>query len=775
MTKRRIATSLLITALLVTMTPFCAFGASYTQATYNKAVQNAANANAAYNNAAASLNNAQNSLNSARQVERDKNNAYTRAANAKSSMENELNTNDELKAAKNNVTEKQTAADAAQNNADTANDYPAKYSAGALSEAQVNAETAAAGLATALTLKTNAQEALAEKQEDFNEKKSAYEEALANHADELENDPTYKAAKKRVSDAEDSVDSATALVAEKQAALDTLGKDFLESKAQIYTFASLREECLSAASLADYVDTEEFNTYVNYCLEPENIQKSIDFMKECNVIRASQEPSVGVLPVSYDYMIASIFGNAFAGYGMSQGNGHIFVTDCPSINLGENIAFGYKNSDPFNGLYYREKVIFLARQQGATDVESILPIFNEVEAESIANGHTFHTIYTDKNAFIEENIVGPANDTNHNSIGHYENIIDTDYKAMGFAYAGEIGRAEQTFGSDYKYIKVEPYYDENGIRQTRKRVNLETVTVDVFEQQFSEFKNAREAALADAKITLKSAQSELTSAKAALKEAEDNFQSTGSQELAAAKAAYENAETALTSAQLDLDAANTAYDAAVSEKNTADAELKDQSDNAHYWQEAEAANSALDKANNELTAAINERNDIERRIRAKYPEATNFDSSKAAYNAAVTARITAENRYKAAEAEYNRSYTAKASADAEAADQERNAYMWRNQPLTIKITANTLGAAKGSLTAKWKKLSSANQKKISGIQIQVSTKKNFKDAKTYTSGKATVQKKITKLKKKTSYYVRIRVYKGKNYGPWSAVKKIKTK
>ena len=188
MTKRKIAASLLITVLLVTMTPLGAFGASYTQATYNKAVQNAANANAAYNNAAASLNNAQISLNSARQVERDKNNAYTRAANAKSSMENELNTNAELKAAKNNVTEKQTAADAAQNNADTANDYPAKYSAGALSEAQVNAETAAAGLATALTLKTNAQEALAEKQEDFNEKKSAYEEALAIHADELEND-----------------------------------------------------------------------------------------------------------------------------------------------------------------------------------------------------------------------------------------------------------------------------------------------------------------------------------------------------------------------------------------------------------------------------------------------------------------------------------------------------------------------------------------------------------------------------------------------------------
>ena len=93
----------------------------------------------------------------------------------------------------------------------------------------------------------------------------------------------------------------------------------------------------------------------------------------------------------------------------------------------------------------------------------------------------------------------------------------------------------------------------------------------------------------------------------------------------------------------------------------------------------------------------------------------------------------------------------------------------------------SLKASKKSFTVKWK----AQKTQTTGYQVQYCMKKNFKKgAKTTTVGKnKTVSKKITKLGKKKTYYVRIRTYKtvkvnGKNtkmYSGWSAAKKVKTK
>ena len=93
----------------------------------------------------------------------------------------------------------------------------------------------------------------------------------------------------------------------------------------------------------------------------------------------------------------------------------------------------------------------------------------------------------------------------------------------------------------------------------------------------------------------------------------------------------------------------------------------------------------------------------------------------------------------------------------------------------------SLKAAKKSFTVKWK----AQKTQTTGYQVQYCLKKNFKNgAKTTTVGKnKTVFKKVKKLSKKKTYYVRIRTYKmvkvkGKNtkfYSGWSAVKKVKTK
>lgn len=77
---------------------------------------------------------------------------------------------------------------------------------------------------------------------------------------------------------------------------------------------------------------------------------------------------------------------------------------------------------------------------------------------------------------------------------------------------------------------------------------------------------------------------------------------------------------------------------------------------------------------------------------------------------------------------------------------------------------------------RWKK----QTKQTKGYQIQYSTNKTLKRAKTTTINQAeTTSMTISKLKKKKTYYVRIRTYKivkGKRYSSgWSKIKKIKTK
>ena len=92
-----------------------------------------------------------------------------------------------------------------------------------------------------------------------------------------------------------------------------------------------------------------------------------------------------------------------------------------------------------------------------------------------------------------------------------------------------------------------------------------------------------------------------------------------------------------------------------------------------------------------------------------------------------------------------------------------------------------VSSGKKSFTAKWSK----QKTQTTGYQVQYSLKKNFKSrAKTATIGKAkTTAKKVTGLKKKKTYYVRVRTYKkvkinGKKtklVSAWSSVKKVKTK
>ena len=92
-------------------------------------------------------------------------------------------------------------------------------------------------------------------------------------------------------------------------------------------------------------------------------------------------------------------------------------------------------------------------------------------------------------------------------------------------------------------------------------------------------------------------------------------------------------------------------------------------------------------------------------------------------------------------------------------------------------TVSSLSAASKAFTVKWKKQAT----QTTGYQIQYATNSKFTSGvKTVTVSKnTTTSKKITKLKAKKTYYVRIRTYKTvsgkKYYSSWSGYKKIKTK
>ena len=86
----------------------------------------------------------------------------------------------------------------------------------------------------------------------------------------------------------------------------------------------------------------------------------------------------------------------------------------------------------------------------------------------------------------------------------------------------------------------------------------------------------------------------------------------------------------------------------------------------------------------------------------------------------------------------------------------------------------SLKSTKKAITASWKRVSA------SGYELQCSTSKKFDTSlKKYELSSGSVSKKITRLKSKKRYYVRVRAFKTVNgkkiYSAWSAVKSLKCK
>ena len=93
-----------------------------------------------------------------------------------------------------------------------------------------------------------------------------------------------------------------------------------------------------------------------------------------------------------------------------------------------------------------------------------------------------------------------------------------------------------------------------------------------------------------------------------------------------------------------------------------------------------------------------------------------------------------------------------------------------------KLTIRKPYRAKKAVTARWKKLSKKNKKKVQGIEIQIKGQGTDKIVK---AGKGKASKKIKNLKKKKTYKVRVRTYKMvgnvKHVSKWSKFRKVKTR
>lgn len=111
-------------------------------------------------------------------------------------------------------------------------------------------------------------------------------------------------------------------------------------------------------------------------------------------------------------------------------------------------------------------------------------------------------------------------------------------------------------------------------------------------------------------------------------------------------------------------------------------------------------------------------------------------------------------------------------------------YNYKTQPVETNISVTAPGQIpfldvysykKKTMNVDW-----VNDEEADGYQIQYATDKKFKSAKTITiTSWLTDSKRISKLKSKKRYYVRIRAYKksakGNIYGKWSKVKSCKVK
>lgn len=241
-------------------------------------------------------------------------------------------------------------------------------------------------------------------------------------------------------------------------------------------------EVLNNSKYASYTHKGELNDATNL----DNMRNSFDFIRQCNDLRLKEgnDPQNGELLKTLkitDYMMATA--QADANYSA------VNIEHAEQFGIGENLSWGY--SDPFSGWYDMEKQQYLS---GSTD-----------------------------------------------GVGHYLNIVDSDYGITGFAI-----------------VKGGAYGIEHGQTFLWDSDDSNAMTVDEYERRFMEYYNKVTAEAEKLIPEYYQAESDLTTAKLNSSEFEEEYNKSVSEkqkvteELSSQKQELLSVEKKLSEIQQDI-------------------------------------------------------------------------------------------------------------------------------------------------------------------------------------------------------------------------------
>nr|MCR5202330.1 PT domain-containing protein [Lachnospiraceae bacterium] len=303
---------------------------------------------------------------------------------------------------------------------------------------------------------------------------------------------------------------------------------------------------------------------------------------------------------------------------------------------------------------------------------------------------------------------------------------------------------------------------ESGNTEEMTELEAAKDKIEELEKDLSAAEKAQEEAEADA-AAAKEAQASAEADAVAANEAKEKAE--GERDTAKADAAA--AKEAQASAEADAVAANEAKEKAEGERDTAKADAAAAKEaQASAEADAAAANEAKEKAEGERDTAKADA------AAAKEAQASAEAEAKAAKEAQASAEAAAKESVQPSVAPSAQpSSEPTASSEPSASVEPTASAEAVTKPAKAKINS-AKNNAKSTVLVVLKKISGAN-----GYQLQYSLKKNFKGKKTKNT--TALKVKINKLKKKKTYYIRVRAYKvvdGKKvYGAWSTVKRVKIK
>lgn len=91
------------------------------------------------------------------------------------------------------------------------------------------------------------------------------------------------------------------------------------------------------------------------------------------------------------------------------------------------------------------------------------------------------------------------------------------------------------------------------------------------------------------------------------------------------------------------------------------------------------------------------------------------------------------------------------------------------------VSSLKLSGGKASITASWKKPSASARKNFKGYEVRYSLSKKMTSAKSKKVSNTASSCKLTKLKRKKTYYVQVRTYSTGKFSKWSTAKAVRTK